>query len=250
MAERRMFAKTIIDSDAFLDMPTSAQALYFHMAMRADDDGFLNNPKKVQRMVGASDDDCKLLLAKRFIIAFDTGVVVIKHWRIHNYIQKDRYKETVYQEEKRRLEIKENGAYSLMDTECIQDGYALDTQVSIGKDSIDKDRLGKDSISPLNPPVVETVEIPFSGEMREAFDDWLAYKKEKRQPYKPRGLKSLITQTKGYVDKYGDGAVIGVIRDSMASNYQGIMFERLSKLKPVKQEPKQYTTKGSFFDDE
>ena len=135
MAERRMFAKTIIDSDAFLDMPTSAQALYFHMAMRADDDGFLNNPKKVQRMVGASDDDCKLLLAKRFLIAFESGVVVIKHWRIHNYIQKDRYKPTVYQEEKASLSLKDNGVY----TECIQDVYT-------GKYSIDKDSIDKDSI--------------------------------------------------------------------------------------------------------
>ena len=89
MAERRMFAKTIIDSDSFLDMPLSTQALYFHLSMRADDDGFLNNSKKIQRMVGCSDDDLKLLIAKRFIIPFESGVVVIKHWRIHNYIRSD-----------------------------------------------------------------------------------------------------------------------------------------------------------------
>lgn len=132
MAERRMFAKTVIDSDAFLDMPMSAQALYFHMAMRADDDGFLNNPKKIQRIVGASDDDAKILLAKRFIISFESGVIVIKHWKIHNYIQKDRYKPTVYQEEMAKLTIKDNGVY----TECIQNG---DT----GKDSIGKLSIGK-----------------------------------------------------------------------------------------------------------
>ena len=113
MAERRMFAKTIIDSDAFLDMPLSAQALYFHLAMRADDDGFVNNPKKVQRMIGASDDDCRLLILKHFILTFENGVIVIKHWRIHNYIAKDRYKPTVYQEELKRLEVKDNKAYSL-----------------------------------------------------------------------------------------------------------------------------------------
>ena len=126
MAERRMFAKTIIDSDAFLEMPLSTQALYMHLSMRADDDGFINNPKRIQRMIGASDDDLKLLVAKRFLIVFDSGVVVIKHWRIHNYIQKDRYKETVYQEEKALLKLKNNKVYSLnklMDTECIQDGY-------------------------------------------------------------------------------------------------------------------------------
>lgn len=151
MAERRMFAKTIIDSDAFLDMPLSTQALYFHLSMRADDDGFINNPKKIQRMVGASDDDGKLLTAKNFIIPFETGVVVIKHWKIHNYIQKDRYKETVYKEEKRLLEVKENNSYTLasnvgnpknerMDTPCIQNGYQTDTQYRIGKDSLGEER--------------------------------------------------------------------------------------------------------------
>ena len=141
MAERRMFAKTIIDSDAFLDMPLSTQALYFHLSMRADDEGFLNNPKKIMRMVGASEDDMKVLLSKRFVLAFDTGVVVIKHWRIHNYIAKDRFKETVYQEERAQLEIKDNGAYTL-DTGCIQDVYSSETQVRLGKDSIGKDRIG------------------------------------------------------------------------------------------------------------
>lgn len=119
MAERRMFAKQIIDSDAFIDMPLSTQALYFHLSMRADDDGFINNPKKIMRMIGASEDDYKVLCLKRFIIPFDSGIVVIKHWKIHNYIQKDRYKPTVYTEEKATLTAKDNGVY----TECIQDGY-------------------------------------------------------------------------------------------------------------------------------
>lgn len=144
MAERRMFAKTIVDSDAFLDMPLSAQALYFHLAMRADDDGFVNNPKKIQRMIGASDDDCKLLVLKRFILTFESGVIVIKHWRMHNYIQNDRYKETNYIEEKQQLEIEKNKAYTLKNnvaTECIQNGYTMDTQVRLGKV-----RLGKESI--------------------------------------------------------------------------------------------------------
>ena len=96
MAGRRMFAKTIIDSDIFLDMPLSTQALYFHLSMRADDDGFINNSKKIQRMIGCGDDDLKLLIAKKFLIPFESGVVVIKHWRIHNYIQNDRYTETNY----------------------------------------------------------------------------------------------------------------------------------------------------------
>ena len=148
MAERRMFAKTIIDSDVFLDMPLSTQALYFHLSMRADDDGFINNPKKIQRMVGCSDDDLKLLCAKNFIIPFESGIVVIKHWRIHNYIRSDRYKPTAYADEKARLTVKENGAYTLntlgipdanqMDTLGIPDGNQMDTQVRVGKDSLDK----------------------------------------------------------------------------------------------------------------
>lgn len=141
MAERRMFAKTIIDSDAFLDMPLSSQALYFQLGMRADDDGFINNPKRIQRMIGASEDDLKLLMAKNFIIAFESGVIVIKHWKMNNYIQKDRYKETVYLEEKSRLDLKNNNAYTLNNNKCIQDGYTLDTQVRLGKYSIDKNSI-------------------------------------------------------------------------------------------------------------
>ena len=142
MAERRMFAKTIIDSDAFLDMPLSAQSLYFHLSMRADDEGFVNNPKKIQRMIGASDDDLKLLVAKRFILTFDSGVIVIKHWKIHNYIQSDRFKPTVYTEEKSQLAVKENKSYTL-DTQCIHDGYITDTQVSIDKNSKGKSKKTK-----------------------------------------------------------------------------------------------------------
>jgi len=136
MAERRMFAKTIIDSDAFIDMPLSSQALYFHLSMRADDEGFVNNPKKIQRCISCNDDDLKLLIAKNFIIPFESGIVVIKHWKLHNYIQSDRCKETVYHEEKKMLKVKDNKVYTLLDTDCIQNGYNPDTQVSIGKVSI------------------------------------------------------------------------------------------------------------------
>lgn len=132
-----MFAKTIIDSDAFLDMPLSTQALYFHLSMRADDDGFLNNAKKIQRTIGANDDDIKILLSKNFIIPFHDGVCVIKHWLIHNYIQKDRYKETVYREHKEKITIKNNNVYSV-DTECIHDVSSLEAQVRLGKVSLGK----------------------------------------------------------------------------------------------------------------
>lgn len=146
-----MFAKTIIDSDAFLDMPVSARLLYYDLSMRADDDGFLNNPKKIQRMIGCSEDDLKLLIAKNFIIPFESGVVVIKHWKIHNYIRNDRYKETVYKEEKALLDTKDNKAYTL----GIPNGYHLETQVRLGKDRIGEDSIDKDNIidsDESNPP--------------------------------------------------------------------------------------------------
>lgn len=185
MADKRMFSKTIIDSDAFLDMPLSTQTLYFHLSMRADDDGFINNPRKIQRMIGCGEDDLKLLIAKKFVIIFESGVIVIKHWRIHNYIQKDRYKETVYREEKSMLSLKENKAYTLgkindgisvesvNDSEticikeetsyksededkvnkikglegCIQSVYKTDTQIRLDKISIDKNSVEIDKSS-------------------------------------------------------------------------------------------------------
>lgn len=147
MAEKRMFSKVIVDSDAFLDMPLSTQALYFHLSMRADDDGFLNNARKIQRLVGASDDDLRLLLMKRFVIGFEGGILVIKHWRMNNYLRKDRYTPTVYQDEYAMLGVKKNGSYTLEKTDGIQagipDGSQCVTQVSIGKDSIDKKRIEK-----------------------------------------------------------------------------------------------------------
>lgn len=132
MAERRMFAKTIVTSDAFLDMPFSARCLYFTLGMFADDDGFVNNPRSIMRQVGACTDDLNLLLFKRFILSFDSGIIVIKHWRIHNYIQKDRYKETKYIEEKSTLMLDDKGAY----TERIQGVYGLDTQYREEEDNV------------------------------------------------------------------------------------------------------------------
>lgn len=145
MAERRMFSKTIIGSDLFLDMPLTTQALYFHLSMRADDEGFINNPKRIQRTIGASDDDLRLLIAKQYLIPFNTGVVVVRHWKIHNYIQSDRKKATQCIGEKSQLKV-ENNVYE-MDTECIHNAYKPDTQVSIGKVSIGKDSIGEDSIA-------------------------------------------------------------------------------------------------------
>ena len=150
MAERRMFAKTIIDSDAFLDMPVTARLLYYDLGMRADDDGFINSPKKIMRITGASSDDMNILIMRKFIIPFDSGVVVIKHWRIHNYIRKDTYVETKYKDEKEQLMLDENNAYTAKKMQLLQlrDEYVDEpsTQVRLGKDSIGKDSIGKDSI--------------------------------------------------------------------------------------------------------
>ena len=175
MAERRMFTQKIIDSDAFLDMPLSSQALYFHLNMRADDDGFVNNPKRIQRTIGASEDDLKLLGAKRFVIGFENGVIVIKHWRMHNTLRKDRYNPTQYQEELALLEVKDNNAYTekLPEVPVIPElpvpkiesvattwqppGNQLATQYSIGKDSI-----GKVSIEDNMPPDSDESEQPAS----------------------------------------------------------------------------------------
>lgn len=169
MAERRMFAKTIVNSDAFTDMPLSAQALYLHIAIEADDWGFVNNPKAIRRSVGASEDDLRLLVAKRFLIAFDSGVVAVKHWLVNNYIQADRRHQTKYQAELSMLFVDENKSYtftdtgrlaaetfsrvskmdtkriqnvSKVDTSCIQPVSKMDTEVRLGKD-----RLGESSNS-------------------------------------------------------------------------------------------------------
>ena len=162
MAERRMFAKTIIDSDNFLEMPMSAQALYFHLGMRADDDGFVNSPRRIQRDVGASADDLKLLIAKQFIIPFDSGVIVIRHWKIHNYIQKDRYKPTIYVAEKDTLKLTQNGTY----TECIQDVSSLDTQDRV---SIDKSKIRDRDIMSGKPDETDTKDS-YSSARKEIID--------------------------------------------------------------------------------
>ena len=131
MAQRRMFSLQIVDTDAFMDMPLSTQALYFHLGMRADDDGFVSNARRVQKLVGASDDDLKILVMKRFILPFDSGVMVIKHWKISNYIQKDRYRPTLSKEEKATLYLKPDGAYTDHPGNgakpCIQSVSGMDT---------------------------------------------------------------------------------------------------------------------------
>lgn len=136
-----MFAKTIVLSDAFLDMPMSARCLYFTLGMLADDDGFVNAPRSIMRQCGASDDDMKMLIAKKFVLLFESGVIVIKHWRINNYLRNDRYVATKYGDEKAKLNLDENNAYTLSESGIPNSGIP-----SIGKDRIGKDSIGQDRI--------------------------------------------------------------------------------------------------------
>ncbi len=131
MAERRMFSKSVVQSDHFLDMPATTQLLYFHLGMSADDDGFVGSPRSVMRIIGASEDDLKLLCAKQYIIPFEAGIILISHWKLNNYIQKDRYHKTIYSDQKALVSIGENGVY----TSCIHSGYSLDTQTRLEKTS-------------------------------------------------------------------------------------------------------------------
>lgn len=170
MAQRRMFSKQITDTDAFLDMPATAQNLYFHLNMHADDDGFLGNAKTIRRMIGASEDDLKVLVAKQFILIFPDGVAVIRDWHIHNYIQKDRYHPTVYEKDKQKLKVNNTKQYELqppkkpiesaiqedvseVDTSCIQDDNEMDTEVRLGKVRLGKSKNNKKGTSQSAEPI-------------------------------------------------------------------------------------------------
>lgn len=188
MARRRMFSLDIVDTDIFLEMPQSAQNLYFHLGMRADDDGFVDNPRKIMKIIGACEDDIKILFAKQFIIPFESGICVIRHWKIHNYIQSDRYKETLYVNEKNQLNQDENGTY----TQCIQTGYKLDTQVRLGKDSEDKDRKGKSKISKKIDVFLEYSQD--NHELYQVLCEFEKMRNKKEKPLTDRAKKMLITK--------------------------------------------------------
>lgn len=275
MANKRMFTMKIVDSDAFLDMPLSTQCLYFHLNMRADDDGFIGNPKKIMKIVGASDDDLKLLIAKRFVLCFEDGVIVIKHWRMHNTLSQNRYHETQYVDEKSMLKLKENGSYSFENGKEIDDKKLINAKEKYDKKEtadkrlanglqtadadLDKDldldkgldkEKDKDLVNtpPLSPSQgyentkdqkkKETAEEMFervladyniSDYLLEAVRDWIKYKKERKFTYQEVGLTRTLSQISKYAREYGDEAVYNVISDSIASGYQGIMFDRLKK---------------------
>ena len=256
MAERRMFAKTIVTSDAFLDMPATTRCLYFLLAMTADDDGFVNNPNSIMRQSGSTKDDMNLLIAKRFVLTFQSGVVVIKHWCIHNTIQKDRYKETKYLEEKALLTLDGNKAYteaiSAAYPECIQDVSSQDTQVRLGKDREGEDRLGegskgkKETTHDLLQRLLPDYVIPMVLQVK--MGEWITYKSERKEQYKEQGMKSLLRQIETNCALYGDQAVCDLIDDSMANGWKGIIFDRLKQKAPQNRSFTQKKNSNPFLD--
>ena len=190
MAQRRMFALKIIDSDAFLDMPMTSQLLYFHLNMRADDDGFVGNPKRIMKMLGSTDDDLKVLMGKRFVLAFESGVIVIKHWRMNNLIRKDFYQETQYLEEKEKLYLKENKAY----TDNPENGEKLIVNNLLTQYSIGKDSIGKDIESGKATPSQEMNQFLESDEYLDRVAEYICQKKSLPKDFVVKELKSF----KGY----------------------------------------------------
>lgn len=280
MAEKRMFSKQIIDSDAFLEMPLSTQALYFHLSMRADDDGFLNNAKKVMKIIGANQNDYDLLVAKSFVIQFPDGICVIKHWRINNYLRKDRYTETIYQEEKAHLTVQPNGRYSLRNTTESDDDLLLGIPVVDQSDTqyrIDKNREKKNSIDKHNSVSGDTTDYSYSKnsnvsnleyvlkndihqdsdyvleneDLHQCLKEWMEYK-DGRKPKSSNhygteiGLKKTITQFVSGYREYGIEALKKVVVDSMANNYSGVIWDRLSRIPKNQQVAEQNQCTGGW----
>lgn len=195
MANKRMFSKQITTSDAFVEMPVSSQLLYFHLNMEADDDGFVSNPKRIMRMLNVNEDDLKILLAKRFLLAFESGVVVIKHWLLHNAVRKDMYKETQYRDEKKTLQIKENGAY----TELRNDSVTLPIH------RLDKVRLDKNSI-----------ELPLWLN-KKSWEEWIQYRKELKKKMTDITIKKQLKLLSEHIKDHTK-----IIENSIANGWTGL----------------------------
>lgn len=245
MANKAIFSKTIIDTDAFLEMPATTQNLYFHLNMHADDDGFIGNPKRIGRMIGASDDDFKILIAKKFIIVFESGVIVIKHWRIHNTLSKMRYKETSYLDEKSQLLIKENNAYSLDEGKPLDDSRLVEmgkrqvrrtvdeqeTNISkdkLSKDKTSKDKTSKDKLSEDKPSKKKSSKADLNGmidsftgneELKDALKAFLDMRKSIKKPIQTEyAFKLALNKLKQLSDRDSDR--IEIVNQSVEHNWQ------------------------------
>ena len=207
-----MFSKTIINSDLFLDLPSSAQNLYFHLSLNADDEGFVNSPKKIMKYVNSQIEDMELLVENRFIKKFDSGIVVIIHWNLHNYIQKDRFKATIYQKEKQQLVLV--GKKYVMKDECTQFVSILETQDSIEKNSEEQDRLELAGI--LNEIENEKV--------RAKFESFINMREKNHSPLTPDALRILIKKAYGLTKSLAnqDAAIIMILDRSIINNYKDI----------------------------
>lgn len=177
MAERRMMSKKIIDSDLFMDMPPSTQVLYFHLLLRADDEGFVGSVRNIMKLTGSNGDDYKILLAKRFIIEFPSGICVIKHWYIHNYIQNDRYTDSRYVDEKKLIGLREDKVYCDISEACTQNVSKLDTQYRKGKDRLVENRKEE-----------KEAELPDWLDLS-SWNSWIQYKKETKKPLSRETIK-------------------------------------------------------------
>lgn len=208
MAEKRMFAKSIVLSDAFLDMPLSTRCLYFTLGMMADDDGFVGAPKSIMRQCGASQDDLSILIAKRYVLAFDSGVIVIKHWRINNYLRSDRYTETTYLEEKNSLDLDGKGAY----TEAgippgIPPGIPSIDKERLVEGREDKDREGKDSLDNTTTPTTTRASA-------DAADDELAAVRDFYMENISKAIPSSVTiqAIQGFISELGADLVLHAMK--------------------------------------
>lgn len=262
MAERRMFSKKVTDDDNFMSLSSSAQALYLHLSMSADDDGFSNQVSTSMFKAHASVQDLQALLEKRYIYQFKNGVIVIKHWRMANALRKDRYTPTAFQEELAQLDLKENGSYTWLPDGCQMVAERL-PQDRLGKDSVDKDRL--DEVSIENPPLPPAEERNFDHysnvanylyiqgtsedeyvnyinihiELDNCVTSWMEYKDEKKPKtnnhYGKKGMNTLLNKIYTQCLDYGIPEVIRVIEETISNNYQGITWDRLNKPKQNKQ---------------
>lgn len=234
MAERRMFTRDITESDAFLDMPQTTQNLYFHLGMNADDEGFVSSPKKVLRMVGANQNDLDILIAKKYLILFKSGIVVVKHWKLNNTLRKDRLKETVYTEEKSLLLEKPNGAYTLNPTSCSK-AQPIDNQVgtncthSIVECSVVEDSIVECSVVEEQPPKKQKFipDISLCDEDRKPLlKKWLEYKTKIKSSYKSQvGIDTLIKK----FSKYSVDEITFVMDATMENEYKGLIWDKLEK---------------------
>ena len=261
MARKRMFSLDVVDTDIFLAMPVSARLLYYDLGMRADDDGFINSPKKIMKMIGASEDDINILILRKFIIPFDNGVVVLKHWRIHNYIRKDTYNETPYKEQKKLLEIDDNKSYKLKDIfnkqtvdepstdsgrELLEKNpeYVINTesqrvvdepstQVRLGKVSIDNNKEEKKGKTNFDTILSES---GFNEITKDRLKDFIRMRKAIKKPLTDRALELTIKRLKKISNS--EEEIQMILDNSIINSYQGVFPLKEEQKKELKQNGK------------